>query len=93
MKYKSHRRYRESVVVEAPKKLRIKLQPFPKASNVKHARAAVYRLVRKFGTGRYKKHRRKTARIVEKALVKYHIKDTSSETYWRLAFTCILIGQ
>jgi hypothetical protein len=93
MKYKPHRRYREPAVVEAPKKPRIKLQPSPRASNVRRARIAVTRLVRKFGTKRYKKHRRKTTRIVEKALVKYHLKDTSSEMYWRLALTCILIGQ
>jgi hypothetical protein len=93
MKYKSHRRYREPVITEAPPKIKIVLKAAPKVRDVMKAKEAITRLVRKFGTRRYRRHRDKADRIVHKALKKYHIRHTSTEEYWRLAFICILIGQ
>jgi len=88
-----HRHREPGVVTEAPPKVKIKLRPAPKVRDVMKARDAVTRLVRKYGTRRYRRHRDKADRIVRKALKKYHIRHTSTEEYWRLAFICILIGQ
>lgn len=92
-KHKHRHRHREpGIVVEAPPKPKIKLRASPKARDVAKARNAIYHLVEKYGTRRYKRKRYRADRVVEKALKRFNIMQTSSEQYWRLAFTCILIG-
>lgn len=91
-KYKAHRRYREAVVIDAPPRIRVKQKPHPKPSDVRRAQRAIDNLLIKYGTKRYKKRRSKVDRIVAEALDKYNLRKTSSEEYWRLAFTCKLLG-
>jgi hypothetical protein len=90
---KKHRRDREPIIVEAPKKLRIKLQPSPKLKDVMKARASIYRKLKRTGVKRYKRHRDRVDQDVNAVLKKYGLLKTSVENYWRLCFTCILIGQ
>lgn len=91
-KYKAHRRYREPAIVEAPKKVKIRLLKAPKARDVMHARASIYRKLKRTSVKRYRRHKDRALADVNSTLKKYGLLHTSVENYWRLAFMCILIG-
>jgi hypothetical protein len=92
MKYKPHRRYRQSVVVDAPLKVRIKRLPSPRPKDVARAKKEITKRIAKYGTKRYKRRRQRADEIVEEVLTRHNIKGTSSYEYWRLALLCDLIG-
>jgi hypothetical protein len=65
----------------------------PKVKDLKKAKQKIEYMISTYGHKRYKKRRRKCARVVEAVLKKYNIKGTISEEYWRLAYTCWMIGE